>query len=377
MKIRHVNIKNIGPFKDFELSFIDGMTEIEELPILDLIAITGENNFGKTLIMNCIVSCLTSTQRSGSYKGAIIKLEEGQEIRVATDYGDFLQTASPVNGEEQEIDHKNRMITYFDSARTIRISTDITKNEARFIPTSFHSSMTATNIKGRGCDRLIAIESQLISIKHQSDEIFAKTLILMNEIISPYYTISARGMKLIAKPENASGSIPINELSDGFRNLLIITGELLCRYITANGSMIRDGSYMTEIRAMPAICLIDDIELHLHPKLQIDVLPRLRKLFPETQFIVSTHAPMVITGINPNGVFRLEHEEKKEFEFTPRGKGDTKPGELKVADHHNSEYRCPENDVMMTLDGCSECDTKSGCDKYERMLDELGKLDEV
>lgn len=46
-----------------------------------------------------------------------------------------------------------------------------------------------------------------------------------------------------------------------------------------------------------AIILIDEIDLHLHPSWQRDVLPRMRKVFPHCQFIVTTHSPFVLTNV--------------------------------------------------------------------------------
>jgi hypothetical protein len=47
----------------------------------------------------------------------------------------------------------------------------------------------------------------------------------------------------------------------------------------------------------PGILLIDEIELHLHPKWQQTVIPRLRAAFPNTQIIVTTHSPLVLTSL--------------------------------------------------------------------------------
>ena len=44
------------------------------------------------------------------------------------------------------------------------------------------------------------------------------------------------------------------------------------------------------------IVVIDEIELHLHTKLQKEVLPRLIQLFPKVQFIITTHAPLFLLG---------------------------------------------------------------------------------
>ena len=46
------------------------------------------------------------------------------------------------------------------------------------------------------------------------------------------------------------------------------------------------------------IVIIDEIELHLHPSMQRDVLPKLLFLFPRIQFIISTHSPLFLLGMN-------------------------------------------------------------------------------
>lgn len=57
------------------------------------------------------------------------------------------------------------------------------------------------------------------------------------------------------------------------------------------------------------IAFIDEIDLHLHPSLASEILPRLRRSFPRLQFIISTHSPLVITNFNQSegedGDFRL------------------------------------------------------------------------
>ena len=49
--------------------------------------------------------------------------------------------------------------------------------------------------------------------------------------------------------------------------------------------------------AAPGILLIDEIELHLHPRWQQKVIPALRTAFPNTQLIVTTHSPAVLTTV--------------------------------------------------------------------------------
>ena len=48
---------------------------------------------------------------------------------------------------------------------------------------------------------------------------------------------------------------------------------------------------------LAGIVVIDEIDLHLHPELEQSVLARFRKTFPRVQFIISTHSPLVLSGV--------------------------------------------------------------------------------
>ena len=80
----------------------------------------------------------------------------------------------------------------------------------------------------------------------------------------------------------------INQLSDGEKCTLALFGDLARRLGIANQSM--ENPLMGE-----GIVLIDEIELHMHPAWQRKVLRVLKSLFPNVQFIVSTHSPQVLS----------------------------------------------------------------------------------
>lgn len=82
--------------------------------------------------------------------------------------------------------------------------------------------------------------------------------------------------------------IQINQLSDGEKSLLALVGDIARRLILANPSL--ENPLYGE-----GIVLIDEIELHLHPKWQREVINKLQKVFPNIQFILTTHSPQVIS----------------------------------------------------------------------------------
>lgn len=99
-------------------------------------------------------------------------------------------------------------------------------------------------------------------------------------------------------------------LSDGYRRLVNIVTDLAFRC-----SLLNDRIYGKD-----AVCLtkgtvlIDEIDMHLHPTLQARVLKGLRRAFPNLQFVVTTHAPMVMTSVdndNSNVVYHLSYADGK------------------------------------------------------------------
>jgi len=92
----------------------------------------------------------------------------------------------------------------------------------------------------------------------------------------------------------------VNQLSDGEKNLLAMVGDLARRLAIANPDPSKNAL------EGKGIILIDEIELHLHPKWQRDIIPRLTSTFPNCQFIVTTHSPQVLSNVKKENVFIVE-----------------------------------------------------------------------
>lgn len=88
-----------------------------------------------------------------------------------------------------------------------------------------------------------------------------------------------------------------NQLSDGYSALLMIVAELI---------MQMSGKGMRISYDMQGVVLIDEVETHLHIALQKEVMPYLCELFPNIQFIVTTHSPFVLSSLENAVVCDLE-----------------------------------------------------------------------
>ncbi len=108
-----------------------------------------------------------------------------------------------------------------------------------------------------------------------------------------------------------SHQFSLEQLSDGERGLLALVFDLTRRLSIANPGLndpLAEGN---------AIVMIDEIELHLHPKWQREVLGRLKSVFPGCQFIVTTHSPMVLGEAEARCVRFLEYENGRVVVTTP------------------------------------------------------------
>lgn len=108
-------------------------------------------------------------------------------------------------------------------------------------------------------------------------------------------------------------------------------------------SIVFDMAYRSFIlnqgRHVPrGIVLIDELDLHLHPSLQQDVLLRLTHTFPEVQFVIATHSPLIVTNLRQNANNKVFRMERKGNEYTH-----TATGNLFIHDYTYTLY-----EVMQT-----------------------------
>lgn len=95
-------------------------------------------------------------------------------------------------------------------------------------------------------------------------------------------------------------------LSDGYKRLINIVTDIAFRCALLN----REIYGLNSSENTRGTVLIDEVDLHLHPTLQATILKGLRNAFPNIQFIVTTHAPMVMTGVesnHENAVYKMNY----------------------------------------------------------------------
>lgn len=106
-----------------------------------------------------------------------------------------------------------------------------------------------------------------------------------------------------------------DKLPDGYRRIVNIVVDIAFRCALLNRNIYGlDACSQTK-----GTVLIDEIDMHLHPSLQSVVLEALQNTFPHLQFIVSSHAPMVMSGVrndDRNAVYLIRYEQGAEYSIS-------------------------------------------------------------
>ena len=105
--------------------------------------------------------------------------------------------------------------------------------------------------------------------------------------------IETRPLRFVLDECDSDGTIirelRLEQFSDGYKIIIAMVADIASRMAEGNPEMINP-------LEASGVVLVDEIDLHLHPKWQQQILKQLAETFPNVQFIVSTHSPIVLLG---------------------------------------------------------------------------------
>lgn len=301
MKIQSLQLKNFRCFADVTVNFHDKLT-----------VLVGVNGSGKTSILDALGGIDFINKKAKTKSGSIF---------IAND---FSTTASDIITISAEDNAKNVLVQYSYSEAKNQMGT-ITKAQFDYIrhlnkiTYAYYTTDRASKInfadslawfekketeearygmKTKNVDYTIAELDAVRSALAQS----------LGEYENPYMELDSNDtVNFYIRKKGTDQVYMFDELSAGYKTTLALVMDLARRMAVANADV-----YAKENKSVlksPAIVLIDEIDLHLHPSWQQRVLPDLTRIFPNTQFIVTTHSPQVLTGI-PSECIRVLKEGK-------------------------------------------------------------------
>ena len=164
--------------------------------------------------------------------------------------------------------------------------------------------------------------------------------------------IALRPLRFVVSVESGQvkrEELALDQLSGGYRIMLALVADLARR-------MAQGNPHLDDPLASEAIVLIDEIELHLHPSWQQRILTDLTRTFPNTQFIVSTHSPQVLTTLRPEQIVKLSRED----------------GRIVAARTPEPTYGAEAGDVLNVVMGVDERPPNEFADTLKRYMRLIG-----
>lgn len=149
----------------------------------------------------------------------------------------------------------------------------------------------------------------------------AKFMSIMDDSNITSVVYDKRQEELMYKDKNKI--LPIRFLSAGYQSLIWMVLEIAYRMAVLNPNLLYEATNETT-----GIVLIDELDLHLHPKWQWKVIKALKETFPNVQFIATTHSPIILASCKNERVISIDSNMNIEY--------------------RNSLYGLPINDVLVT-----------------------------
>ena len=319
--IKNIHIKQVRHLKDINLPL-----EKEDYPHL---MITGKNGSGKTSLLNAIANHIEriandSYKSFESYERDIVffesQLKENPQNTLSIEqqlqyyknqyelfFGEVIVAFEDVDSLIRKYQDGNFIIAFYEAHRTIKKLQEPINPTKPELQDKWGIKQTSTQeflkfLADLKIQEALARNEKLERDADQIREWFVNFERLLGEIFQDkdlqlYFNYKDYSFKILTKGKE----FKFTELSDGFAAVLDIVVDLILKMQDKN-QLIR--AYESE-----GIVLVDEIETHLHLELQKVIMPLLTEIFPNIQFIVTTHSPFVLSSLSNAVAFDLEHQE--------------------------------------------------------------------
>jgi len=141
---------------------------------------------------------------------------------------------------------------------------------------------------------------------------FLKEFLNGSELLPNGVTLQEIDSEEVLFRDTTGSKVPVATLSDGFRTTLSFTFELFRLLVWSFGSEVflthcvsASSSGQPPQVTLPGVVLIDEVDAHLHPTWQHRIGQWCKRCFPNLQFLVTTHSPIICQAAEGGTVFKL------------------------------------------------------------------------
>ena len=95
--------------------------------------------------------------------------------------------------------------------------------------------------------------------------------------------------------------LPHSLMSDGIKRILGIVADIAYRCVILNGFLGKQA-----VKKTRGVIMIDELDMHLHPNWQRNIVQNLKDAFPNVQFVVTTHSPFIVQSLESAELINLD-----------------------------------------------------------------------
>lgn len=276
------------------------------------VILTGKNGSGKTSVLDAIASFLDNTSANDSIYNARKSIQDGNQLLKSTNYLDNELNSKSVDikfnlslYEIQQMYKKGGFVlAYYKSDRVFYA--DIPKHVEKVELKDSYSinEMPRQNFVKYLLDLKMTEALSLTSGKKEKADLIKAWFKNFDEMLQKIFGDDSVHLEfdeetfLFHISQKGKESFDFNTLSSGYAAILDIVADIIIRM-----EKRKEKSFLFD---MPGIVLIDEVDNHLHLELQKRILQLLTTIFPNIQFIVSTHSPFILNSLDNIVIYDLE-----------------------------------------------------------------------
>ncbi len=323
MRIKNLKIKNIGPFEEGFVEFIDENDSLEQPPIT---IITGENGTGKTIILDAIRGLLLGAygdldrnivRKISDFeikselsipfgKNKLFQYTTQEEIFANKSIKNSFETSNIIFNTQlfnPKPEHSTWIVNYWTSrlaSDNFEIKSLVAPKPENYLKNAFSGIQPNVEVT-----QLICFFDYLRSSNSPKEQEVGEYLYqILKKIIK--LSLNNGEFKYVERQTltpiifQSGSEISLDKLSSG--NLYLIQ-----RLVSLLGQMysvhVLNKTEINELCNVPGLLLIDEAENHLHPKWQKTFLNSILEIFPNLQIIVTTHSPFIVSSVKNARVY--------------------------------------------------------------------------
>lgn len=270
--LKSIHINKLFHLSDFDINVCEGENRRHLL-------VTGPNGTGKTLLLNAIAESLEHFLKKPKNDKIL------ETVRLDLNDAELLP---------QSIADKHFLLAYYGDQRRSEFKEVKNPEKPDLEYHDFKVNKVGEFIKflvDLKVQRALAEGENAKEYAHEIDEWFESFKNILRQLFEDKGLDLEFDFKSYAFYIHSFGKkFKFTELSAGYSAALDIIVDLILK--------MQGKDKLTRAFNMPGIVLIDEIETHLHLKMQKQILPLLSTLFPNIQLIVTTHSPFVLNSLN-------------------------------------------------------------------------------